>query len=728
MPQPRQTKPRRFYATTPKGMATLLADEVTALGATRVQSGTAGVSFDASLEVAYRLCLWGRIVNRVLMPVTDVPAETPEQLYEEVKAIRWERHLASNGTLAIDVSAIRPTISHTRYATLKCKDAIVDRFQEQFDERPSVDLERPDLRINLHLREGRARISIDLSGGSLHRRGYRSEGAEAPLKENLAAAILQLAGWPERAADGATLLDPMCGSGTLLVEGALMAADIAPGLLREHFGFLGWRGHEPELWEGLLEEAEDRRRVGLERLPPIQGFDTNPKTLEAAVRNIERAGLDEYIVLSRHEFSSELPIRHPEKGMLVTNPPYGERLGEVEALRPLYRTLGELLRGQLADWPAAVFTANAMLAAELGLSSQKPIALFNGLIPCQLLRYRPRPKVALSDDEREELTHSPGAEMVRNRLRKNMKHIGKWARREGISCYRLYDADLPEYAFAIDLYQGEKLWVHIQEYQAPATVNEVDAMRRTQELLAVVPQLLTIPTEQLFFKTRQKQRGTAQYEKQASAGEFHQVTEGGCRLWVNFSDYLDTGLFLDHRPTRALVGSKASGRRFLNLFCYTATATVHAALAGATSSVSIDMSNTYIDWARRNFEINNIDPEQHRLLQADCMKWLAEAIERGEHYDLIFIDPPTFSTSKRMEGTFDVQRDHAALLTQAALLLDAGGEIIFSNNLRRFRLDREALEPLDLVIEEISAATIPEDFRRNPRIHNCWRLSKPDES
>ena len=298
-------KPRRFYASAPKGMGELLIEELRAHGAQRVQGGAAGASFDGTLETAYRLCLWGRIVNRVLMPVTDMPAATPEQLYEEVRAIRWERHLGASGTLAVDCTGIKPAITHTRYAALKTKDAIVDRMREQFGERPSVELERPDLRINLHLRGERARIAIDLSGGSLHRRGYRSEGAAAPLKENLAAAILLLADWPNLAGQGAMLLDPLCGSGTLLIEGALMAADIAPGLLREHFGFLGWRGHDQALWQQLLAEAQAKKTAGMERLPPIQGFDASTEALEAARHNIERAGLDALAVCHRDQTNSD---------------------------------------------------------------------------------------------------------------------------------------------------------------------------------------------------------------------------------------------------------------------------------------------------------------------------------------------------------------------------------------------------------------------------------------
>ncbi len=721
-------KLRRFYASAPKGMGELLVDELRDLGAQRVQGGIAGASFDATLETAYRLCLWGRVVNRVLMPITDVPAATPEQLYEEVHAIRWERHLAADGTLAVDCTGIKPAISHTRYAALKTKDAIVDRLREQFGERPSVDLEQPDLRINLHLRGDRARIAVDLSGGSLHRRGYRIEGAAAPLKENLAAAILLLAGWPDEAARGAMLLDPMCGSGTFLIEGALMAAGIAPGLLREHFGFTGWRGHDRALWRQLLEEAEQRRQQGLAQLPPIQGFDASEEALEAARGNIERAGLDDYITVSRHELSLDLPLDQPQQGLLVINPPYGERLGEVNELKPLYGTIGELLRGPLSDWPAAVFTGNPELAAQIGLQSERPVTLYNGPLECRLFRYRPRPSVHISEDKAETLASSPGAQMFANRLKKNLKRLRKWARREDIHCYRVYDADLPEYAVAVDLYRGEKLWVHVQEYEAPQSVDEEKVFTRMQEVLAVLPQLLEVPPAQIFYKVRKRQKGTSQYEKQAQNRQFHEVREGPCRLLVNFSDYLDTGLFLDHRITRQMIGAEARGKRFLNLFAYTGTATVHAALGKARGTTTVDMSRTYLDWARRNLKRNGISGAEHELIQADCTAWLAEQAGKGtRQYDLIFLDPPTFSSSKRMAGTLDIQRDHVRLLTDAARLLSPGGSIIFSNNYRRFRLDEDTLAAGGLTAEDISRSTLPADFERNPRIHRCWRIRKTAE-
>ncbi len=309
--------------------------------------------------------------------------------------------------------------------------------------------------------------------------------------------------------------------------------------------------------------------------------------------------------------------------------------------------------------------------------------------------------------------------MLANRLVKNRKHLAKWLKREGISCYRLYDADLPEYAVAVDVYEGERCWVNVQEYEAPKSIDPKSARRRLREALGVIPEVLDVPQDQVFFKVRRQQKGAAQYERLAEHRRFFEVGEHGLRFLVNFEDYLDTGLFLDHRDTRRLVGELAAGKRFLNLFAYTGTASVYAAGGGAVSTTSVDLSNTYLDWARRNLALNGFSGPEHELIQADCLRWIEQAAGR-RRFGLAFLDPPSFSTSKRMTATLDVQRDHVALIRAALRLLESDGVLVFSNNLRRFRMDLDALS--DLAIENITAATLPKDFARNPHIHGCWKI------
>ncbi len=711
-----------FFAPCPKGLESLLAEELRGLDALNIKETRAGVAFAGSLATAYRACLWSRLASRVLMPLVHFPAPTPEALYDGVQKITWRDHVAPDGTLAVDAACLNSAINHSYYAALKVKDAIVDQLRDRFGVRPSVDTERPDLRVNLFIQRDQATLGIDLSGESLHRRGYRAQAVEAPLKENLAAAILLRADWPAIAREGGALVDLMCGSGTLPIEAALMAADIAPGLQRPSFGFFKWPQHDTAVWKQLLDEALDRREAGLKKLPPIHGYDRDARAIRAAKENIVGADLPNLIRVRQRELSACEPEADVKTGLVIANPPYGERLGEARELPALYAELGGALKRCFPGWRAAVFTGNPELGKHLGIRAKKMHVLFNGAIECKLLHFEITEEWFMR--ERAPITEpsqlGPGAEMFANRLRKDFKHFGRWARRSEIYAYRLYDADLHEYNLAIDVYEGEKRFVHVQEYEAPASVDERLAQKRLNQALAVIPLVLEIPSEQVFLKVRRRQKGRTQYEKLAETGEFHEVREGPCRLWVNFTDYLDTGLFLDHRLTRQMLGEMAKHKNFLNLFGYTGSATVHAALGGARSTTTVDMSWTYLDWAQRNMELNGQRGKQHEFIQADVLQWLKE--KRPERYDLIFLDPPTFSRSKRMEDTLDIQRDHVELIKDACALLAPGGTLVFSTNLRKFKLDRDALA--DFKIEDITRRTLPPDFERNPRIHQCFRITR----
>ena len=714
---------QNYIATAPMRMEQLLAEELRNLGAADVSESRVGAAFSGSLETAYRACLWSRVANRILLPLAEFPAPTAEALYDGVQRICWSEHFSVNDSFAVEFNSSRSQITHSHFGALKVKDAIVDQFRDLQGARPSVETAQPDIRVNLYLLQDQATLSLDLSGESLHRRGYRAQGLAAPLKENLAAAILLRAGWPEIAAQGGALLDPMCGSGTLPIEAALMAADIAPGLLRSHWGFLRWKQHDEALWNRLLGEARDRREEGFARLPAITGYDSSPKAVRTAQENVALAGLSGKVRIEQRELSRAAPGRAEATGLVVTNPPYGERLGRDSDLPDLYRRLGDTLKRDFTGWRAAVFTGNPELGKSLGLRARKMYSLFNGAIECKLLCLDIDPQWFVND--RRFPTPLPaesrgdGAQAFANRLQKNLKHLGRWLKRDGISCFRLYDADLPEYALAVDIYGTAQRRVHVQEYQAPATIDPRKARLRLREALGVILDTLEVDDDQLYFKVRRQQKGSAQYEKLATNKKYYEVSEGGCRFWVNFEDYLDTGLFLDHRLTRRMLGELASGRHFLNLFAYTGTASVYAARGGAPTTTTIDMSNTYLDWARRNMVLNGFSGAEHRFIRADCSEWLKRGGD-GDKYGLIFLDPPSFSTSKRMETTLDLQRDHVNLIRDAAGLLAPEGVLIFSNNLRRFRMDRESLS--DLELEEISRATLPNDFQRNPRIHNVWRI------
>ena len=692
----------------------------------------AGVYFSADQATAYRVCLWSRLANRVILLLArEAMIETAEQVRDVVARIAWSQHLAPGKTLAVDFHGRSDHIRHTRFGAQTVKDGVVDALQLGGRERPNVDTKAPDLRIYAHLHRANLSLGIDLSGESLHRRGYRRDVGHAPLKENLAAALLVRAGWPERAKAGEPLIDPLCGAGTLLIEAALMAADQAPNLNRERFGFHGWAGHQDVVWSELKREAEARASIGRKRCKTeLMGFDQSPAALTAAKSNAMRAGIPALITLHGQSLAQ---LTRPEtltaeQGLLITNPPYGERLGELPELVQLYAQLGEKAKALFPGWTLAMFTGNPDLGHRLGLRAHKQYALKNGALDAKLLlmeigSVRPAPQqsgepseagVAPQASSTAKPAVSENAQMFANRLAKNQKRLKKWLKQSGETCYRIYDADMPEYALAVDRY-GDR--VHVQEYAAPSSINPVQAQKRLFDALEVLPEALGVDPSKIYVKRRERQTGAAQYQKREASGERFEVQEGSARLWVNLRDYLDTGLFLDHRPVRRMLGEMASGKRFLNLFCYTATATVQAALGGASDSVSVDMSNTYLEWARDNFALNKLDPRLHRVVRDDCFRWLETA---NAQFDLIFMDPPTFSNSKKMRDTLDVQRDHPRLVELAMARLAPGGTLVFSNNQRRFKLDEALSERY--AVEEITTRTFDPDFQRRTNLHHVFLL------
>jgi 23S rRNA (guanine2445-N2)-methyltransferase / 23S rRNA (guanine2069-N7)-methyltransferase len=719
----------KFLASAPRGLADLLARELAACGAAELSERATLVSFSGTLETAYRACLWSRIANRVLLELAHFEARDAAEFHAAVRRIDWTAHLAPGATLACDFSGRHPAITHTHFGAQKLKDGIVDALREATGARPDVARERPAVRVHAHAQGTRVTLGIDLSGESLHRRGYRAAAGEAPLKENVAAGVLLRAGWEALAAAGAEFLDPLCGSGTLCIEAALIAAGRAPGLTREYFGFLGWRGHDAALWERLRAEAA-ARAAAASVSATVRGTDRDAAAVARARANAARAGVGSLV---RFECAlladaAPLPGRDPARpGLVCTNPPYGVRLADRETARAVHRELGAVLRARFEGWEAAILTGAPGLGLELGLRAARTHRLFNGAIECRLLRIRvgagsTREPGTLARGVAH-LADTPGARMFANRLAKNLRRLGGWAARAGVSCYRLYDADMPEYAFAIDLYrtlEPEESWLYVQEYAAPAEIEPEAVHRRRGEALASLPQVAGVPPERMRVRTRRRTKRGEQYGKLGEQERFHVVAEGGLKFRVNFDDYLDTGLFLDHRLTRARLRGAAAGRRFLNLFAYTGTATVCAAAGGARASTSVDLSRTYLEWAQRNLALNALAGPAHSLVQADCREWLRSAVRAAERFDLVFLDPPTFSNSKRMEGVLDVGRDHAALIEDCMRLLAPGGILVFSTNAQRFRLDeglRERYQVLD-----VSAATLPYDFERNPRIHRCFEL------
>ena len=709
---------KQLFATTARGFEELLKSELTELGAQDAKVAQGGVHYWADDETLYRTLLWSRLSSRILLPIVQAKVFSDLDLYSAVVGVNWLDYFDEKVHFFVDFNGTNQEIRHTQFGAMRVKDGIVDYFERHGRARPNVDKEQPDIRIHAYLNRDDVVLSLDLSGGALHMRGYREDTGKAPLRETLAAAIVLRSGWQK----GIPLVDPMCGSGTLLIEAAQMEAQIAPQLYRLHWGFDFWQGHNQAAWEKVKEEAlalaeAEKQR---ENPPHFYGFDLDHLVLQKAKQNAKNAGVAHLMQWQQGDVAA---IKNPSPnvaGTVICNPPYGERLGTTPALIALYSVFGQRLKQQFAGWNASIFSGEPSLLDCLRLRSHRQFKAKNGPLDCVQKNYQIAERAEQSaventvEFDRTSPVSSEVAVDFANRLQKNIKKIEKWAKQQGLDAYRLYDADLPEYNLAVDRYADH---IVVQEYAAPKNIDENKARQRLLDAVNATLNVTGIETNKLILKVRQKQKGTNQYEKLANKGEYFYVNEYGVKLWVNLTDYLDTGLFLDHRLTRKMLGEMAQGKDFLNLFAYTGSATVHAALGKAKSTTTVDMSNTYLNWAEQNLLLNDIEGKQHKLIQADCLQWLEKC---DRQFDLIFVDPPTFSNSKRMEDSWDVQRDHIKLMTNLKRILRPNGTIVFSNNKRGFKMDFAKLEELGLSAVEISHKTLPLDFERNKQIHNCW--------
>ena len=718
----------KLFVTGHKGFETLLFHELRQIAAApgvTLKKRYGGVEINAGIEVVYRVCLYSRLANRVFCELGQARVENEIQLYEAVYGVDWGSHLNVCNSIAVSATLSASRLDHGQFAALKTKDAIVDRFRDSCGSRPVVAKKQPDIQVHINIHRNQATISLDLSGESLHRRGYRLQHTGAPLKEHLAAALLVQSGWCDPEKPAARLVDPMCGSGTFAIEAAMMAAHIAPGLERPYFGFLKWLRHDAQLWQQCIDDA--RQSVDLHPDVRIYASDYDAAALEIARANAKRAGVENLIEFS-HQQVDDLDLQSSRgETLVICNPPYGHRLQSNQDLAELYDDIGLALQ-RLAPARLAILSANPDLLHRLKLKRISRKDVRNGPLDCLFA-------IFATTGTETSANIAPSANYVadeiamplRNRLAKNAKHIQRWANRNGVSCYRLYDADLPEFAFALDRYQSEISpdveWFHLQEYQAPASIEADKAQYRIRVAIDVARDLFSIPDDRLFCKIRSRQRGSGQYQKLDHRGEFFQVREGAASLLINLSDYLDSGLFLDHRPTRDRIYRIARDKSVLNLFCYTAAAGVQAALGGASSVMNIDLSATYLNWARENFLLNRLDDEErYQFLRADIVELLADPdrFSLPCNHDVIFLDPPSFSNSSSMQQTLDIQRDHEQLIKLAMNLLARDGLLLFSTNRRSFKLGDGIQQTFEA--RDISHLTVPEDFKRNPKIHRCWEI------
>ena len=717
-----------FIATCPKYLEDLAENEIKNSGAEYVKQGISSVFFSGTLETAYKICLWSRIINRVLLSIHTFEANSTKELYKNAKKVKWSEHLNSDSTFAVDCNLSNSEITHSHYAALIVKDAVVDYFRDKEGIRPSVNTDLPDIRLNLHIRNNQVNLSIDLSGNSLHQRSYRNTAGIAPLKENIAAAMLYRANWIKISSEHGILIDPMCGSGTILIEAALMAGNIAPGIYRKYYGFLGWKGHNENLWNNIFENALENKEKNSIKIPQILGFDENKKAVISALDNIETAGFSSKIIVKQCNID-KIEFRENKDtafGLIISNPPYGERLEHQSQIHSLYNKIGNKLQTDFKGYKAAFLTKDDESGKYIGIKAYKVNKINNGPIKCRLVHFDLCKEIQFSGiiKEPDKLKESDllnklndNTLMLFNRIKKNIKQLKKWAKKENITCYRIYDADLPEYSAAIDIFENK--WLHIQEYSPPKTIPQVKTEKRLNDILFVVSAITGIPYNNIYLKKRSRQKGTSQYNKLNTSGKLTKIKENNMTFLLNFTDYLDVGIFLDHRPIRMFIKENSKNKRFLNLFSYTATATVYAVKGGAKSSFSIDLSNTYTKWAEKNFIDNDIDLKNNKLIKDDCVSWL-----KNNHtiFDLILLDPPTFSNSKSTDNYLDIQKDHIYLIKLALKHLSKDGILIFSNNFKRFKLDSDKLD--NVIIEDISQNTIPFDYKRSKKIHYCWLIRK----
>lgn len=726
----------KFFATCASSLEYLLVDELTQLGAQNVKEGLSVVNFDADWNILYDILMWTRVASRVMYPIAEFEAKDEQVLYDNVSIIDWSQHIESNASFLVNSQSFRSDLSHTKYISQRVKDAVVDHFTNAEESRPDVEFNQPDVAIHCKIRHNKVILSIDFAGVGLHLRGYRASGGLAPIKENLAAALLMRAGWLKKCQDSGpetlALYDPMCGSGTFLIEAAMMALDIAPGYLREYLGIFGWRQFNSELWEQTVESAKNvaEKSTNLKRLC-IEGSDVNPNAVRTAQSNASVAGVDEVIKVRISALDQLEQISLVEGGLLIVNPPYSERLGEFNQVKQTYAQLGQVIKNKFLGWTASVLCPNKDFGHALGIRAKKIYKFNNGSIPCELINLEVSEENFLSSQSKDTVDSNfkekltPAGIELCNRLEKNRSRLKRFLTKQNISCYRIYDADLPEFNAAIDVYKNK---LHIQEYKAPKSIDPKLANRRLKEIQRVAAGVFKLSLDDVFVKQRRQQKGDWQYDTKgrADSGEltekrFFVVEEAGRKFRVNFEDYLDTGLFIDHRLSRALIADLSKGKKLLNLFCYTGSVSVFAATAGAKQTTNIDMSNTYLNWAMENFKLNGINPKAHEFVRDDSVKWLEEAAGRNDKYDVIFLDPPTFSNSKKMEKHFDVQTDHISLIECCLELLEPTGVLIFSNNFNQFKMEFEG--DAHVSVKEITRMTTSDDFLRKG-LHKSWRIQK----
>jgi 23S rRNA (guanine2445-N2)-methyltransferase / 23S rRNA (guanine2069-N7)-methyltransferase len=749
------------------GLEALVKRELIALGFEDARVSQPGrVEFAGDWSAVCTTNLWLRVADRVLLKVLEFPAADFDALFDTVKDHDWSELLSVESAFPVTGRSRLSQLTSVPAIQRTVKKAIVESLtrEHKATELPETGA---TYKIDVAILNDVATLTIDTTGNSLHKRGYRRLTGKAPIKETLAAALVDLSVWkPHR-----MLVDPFCGTGTIAIEAAMIGMNIAPGLDRD-FASSDWMHIPQTMWNEARAEAKSKidRDIELQ----IIGTDIDAEPLEMARFHARNAGIAKQIHFQQKEFAN---FRSDvEYGCIVTNPPYGERLEDQKSLVPLYETFPGVLH-RVDTWSLFVITNMPNLERIFEKRATRRRKLFNGRIECTYYQYLgPRPPIGYFDEPRrpsrtttgtdndtnaesetnddakavapvanskpataqKEPAHSKTnpqtkpifgglepkdheqAELFRSRLIKRAKHLRRWPQKRGITCFRIYEKDIPEIPLVVDRYENS---LHITEYERPhdrAVGRHAGWLELMKETAASA---LDVDIEQTHLKSRA--RDAKQYDKVGDHKRRQTVREGGLNFLVNLTDYVDTGLFLDHRKTREMVRKEAKGKRVLNLFAYTGSFTVYAAAGRAATTMTIDLSKNYLQWAQANLEANGLMGPQHRFRDEDTIEFLKMAVAQNAQYDLCVVDPPTYSNSKRTEADWDVQQRHVELLNLISEVMAPNGVVYFSTNFRRFKFAESAINGFQ-EIREITKQTLPEDFR-NQRIHRCWRMVKEND-
>jgi 23S rRNA (guanine2445-N2)-methyltransferase / 23S rRNA (guanine2069-N7)-methyltransferase len=706
------------------GLEAVVRRELQSLGIEAAIGQPGRVHFPGTHETICQANLWLRTADRVLIRVAKFPAPDFDALFETTRDCPWGALLPPDASFPVTGRSIQSTLTSVPACQRAVKRAIVDAMRR--DHATAVLPETgAEFKIDVALLKDTATLTIDTTGRSLHRRGYRTQLSKFALKETLAAALVLLSYWKR----DRPLLDPFCGSGTIPIEAAMIGRHLAPGLNRG-FALEAWPNFPPGLMAAARQAAA---AAGLEPLEErIVASDSDARILTTARENAQRAGVETEI---HFQAKSMLEITSKRRfGCMITQPPSPETMGDRPELDRLYAALPDVLR-KLPTWSHYILSSYPDLERAVGRSADRRRKLYNNRVECTYYQFHgPKPVKNRNIDTiptqgEQPYLHASGpaafgqlgeqakqqAELFSVRLQKRARHLRRWPSKRGITCFRLYERDIPEIPLVVDRYED---YLHITEYERPHDRDPAQHLNWLDLMAQTAATAIGVPRTHVFIKSRRRQRGKTQHAKVAETHQQIEVHEGGLKFLVNLADYVDTGLFLDHRLTRQMVRQAAAGTTFLNLFAYTGAFTVYAAAGGAKRTVSVDLSRSYLDWAWQNMRLNGFTGNEHTFLASDVGQFVRQHAA-GEVYDLVVLDPPTFSNSKRTEQDWEVQNDAASLLNDLLPLVRPGGIIYFSNNFRRFRFDPRTVAAAE--VHEISNQTVPEDFR-NRRIHRCWRI------